>query len=209
MKNVINRLATGCFVTLAASMLIVSCQKTNDAKAPLTLNNERASVPTQAADTIWGNYANPAGGPGGFGTVYWNVITGAQDHSGSITHNLQFSSYNNGNLSKSNSNDTLRYLNTSTALGSIAISDYNSATPITTYLGQNTATNAANTSYGANGFWNYDDILHTATNTQNVVIFFRAQGSSSIYAFKFNNVWGEGPPSLNRGVYALRRGEVN
>jgi hypothetical protein len=209
MQPKIKNVVRGSFLVAALSFAIVACKKDNDVVAPLSLPDESASVPVSFADTIRGRWANPASGPMVFGTVYYNVITGAKDTTGGISYNLRFTGFNNSTINKATatSTDTLRYLNTTTPLALISLSQYASATAVTT-LGQNTTTNAANTSLNANGWWTYDTTTHQVTYTQNVVVFYRAAGSANIYAFKFNGAWGEGIATLNRGVYALRRGRV-
>ena len=207
MQTKINTVIKGSFLLMAFSLVMFSCKKDNDVAGTLSVPDESASVVPSFADTIRGRWGNPASGPAAFGTVYYNVATGAQDTVGSITYNLTFTSTNNSTIAKANSTDTLRYLNTTTALVNISLSNYAGATPVTTF-GQNTVSDSLNTTLTANGWWNYNSTTHVVNYTRNVVIFYRAAGSSNIYAFKFNGAFGQGGSTLNRGVYALRRGRV-
>lgn len=208
MQTKIKNVIKGSFLLMAFSLVIFSCKKDNDVAGTLSVPDESAVVVPTLADTIRGRWGNPASGPGAFGTVYYNVATGAQDTVGSITYNLTFTGNNNTIIGKANGSDTLKYLNTTTALVNISFNDYyNNATTVNTFS-QNTVTDDLNATLTANGWWNYNSTTHVVSYTRNIVVFYRAAGSSNIYAFKFNGAWGEGTSTLNRGVYALRRGRV-
>jgi len=199
----------GFSLSFIAIMLTVSCNKKNDIAGQLPLRNESALVIPAGTDTIFGRWGNPALGPTVFGTVYYNVITGAQDTVGTVNYNLTFTSTNNSTIGKRNSTDTLRYLNTTKALMAINAADFTAATAVTT-LGQNTSSpdSSVNAGLNANGWWNYNSTTHVVEWTRNVVLFFKAAGSNTAYAFKFNGAWGQGGPTFNRGLYRATRGAI-
>src|SRR6186713_1006836 len=97
-KNVIK----GSLLLMAFSMVMFSCKKDNDVAGTLSVPDESASVTPNFPGTINGRWGNPASGPGAFGTVYYNVATGAQDTVGAISYNLTFTGNNNSTIGKAN-----------------------------------------------------------------------------------------------------------
>ncbi|OWK69609.1 hypothetical protein [Pedobacter sp. AJM] len=202
MKNSIKNISKAVFALALFTLVFTSCKKENDTTGPLSLKGAKASV-SSVADTIVGRWGNPRSGGAAFGTVYANVITGAQDTVGSIAHQLLFSSHNNSTISPA-SGYTLSYLNTTKALSAIDASDVASATTVSS-LGIATTSNAANTSLTANG-WLIYSTGGTVAAVQNLVVF--VSDGSTTYALKFSSAVGEGTSTHNRGVYYFDRGTV-
>lgn len=194
----VKNLSKMAIALVAFSFILVSCKKENDTATPLSLKNEKASVSTVITTVLNGNFANPASGPAGFGTVYFNVATGEQDAVGSIDYHLLFSGTNNATITP-DAGYTLKYLNTTKSLSDITTGDYAAATVVTT-LGMNTGTTAAN------GWWNYNSTTHVVSATPNVVMFLF--DGTNTYAFKCTNAAGEGTATSNRGVYTFQHGLV-
>lgn len=183
---------------VAFSLILVSCKKESDTAAPLNAQHAKASV-SAITTVVNGNFANPASGPAAFGTVYFNLATGAQDATGSIDYHVLFTGTNNATISP-DAGYTLKYLSTTKALSLISASDYAAATPAAT-LGRNTSTTAT-----PNGWWDYNSTTHVVTATPNIVLFLF--DGVTTYAFKCTNAAGEGTATSNRGVYTFQHGAV-
>lgn len=202
MKNSIKNISKAVFALALFTLAFTSCKKENDTAIPLNLNGAKASV-SSVADTIVGRWGNPRFGGAVFGTVYANIITGAQDTVGSIAYQLLFSGFNNSTI-KPTSGYTLSYLNTPKALSAIDASDAASATTVPS-LGISTTSNAANTSGDANGWLVYATGGGVAA-VQNLVIF--VSDGVTTRALKFSSAVGQGTSTNNRGVYYFDRGTV-
>ncbi|MFW0717626.1 hypothetical protein [Pedobacter sp. N23S346] len=204
MKNSIKNISKAVFALALFTLAFTSCKKENDTAAPLSLNGAKASV-SSVADTIVGRWGNPRFGGAAFGTVYANIITGAQDTVGSIAHQLLFSSHNNSTVTPA-TGYTLKYRNLTTALSSISLTDTVGATSVPT-LGIATTSNAANTTLNANGWLTYST-GGTIASVQNLVIFVTETSSGDVYALKFSSAVGQGTSTNNRGIYYFDRGPV-
>lgn len=194
----IKNISKTAFALVAFSLILVSCKKESDTAAPLSAQNAKASV-SAITTVVNGNFANPASGPAAFGTVYFNLATGAQDATGSIDYHVLFSSTNNGTISP-DAGYTLKYLFTTKAISLITAADYTAATQVTS-LTRNTSTTAT-----PNGWWNYNSTTHVVSATPNVVLFLN--DGTTTYAFKCTNATGEGTSTSNRGVYTFQHGAV-
>lgn len=208
MKNTIRNFVRITFAVIALSFILASCKKENDTSSPLSLKNAKATV-SPAADTLVGNWGNPippTGGPATYGTVYANLVTGAQSASSSgFTHHLFFNSYNNSVINPA-TGYSLRYLNTTTALSSISLSDYTNAVPVTS-LGESSTTDPANADLNATGWYTYQPEGDIAV-VENLIIFVRNNSTGVTYAVQFTDAEGQGVAVNNRGVYWFNRGQV-
>ena len=204
MKNSIKTSAKSFLVVALFALAFTSCKKDRDIETstPLSLQGAKAAV-ASVADTLIGNYGNPSAGPFTYGTVYADIITGAQDNDGDIDYHLLFSGFNNSTINPA-SGYTLKFLNSTKSLSAIGVSDFNNATPIPS-LGLNFTSDAANTTQTATGWLNYGTGGKVAA-VKNFIIF--VSDGDTIYALKFNNAVGEGTGSNNRGVYYFDRGVV-
>lgn len=186
----------------AMTFFTVGCSKNNDKPAVSPTVQRAVTVAGASPYTITGKYGNPALGPTGFGTVYVNLATPAQDSTGTFTGvNVLFTSFDNSFV-KVPSGYTLKYLyNPSATFTSLKISDF-TTTAGSGGVGQNTGGSSPN------GWYNYD----TEGNPVAIAGFYllvTPTGSGTSYAFYFSGVTAQGTPSWNRGVYTITYGVIN
>ncbi|WP_126974041.1 hypothetical protein [Gynurincola endophyticus] len=207
MKFNLNTKSGMTMLFLASIISIVSCKKSNEVESSLSLNNEVAAVVINYSDTVVGNYANPASGPGAYDTVYFNAINGTSSSTLPFTHHIIFYGYNNGVIYKANAGDDFRYLNTDDPITSMTPTDFSNATAVPTGFSENTATDDDNDPPAANGWWNYNRTLRQVVATKNVIFFYRAAApGSSIYAFRVVQAYGLGTATWNNGNYWIEGG---
>jgi len=202
-KNLITSLRIAMGI-ISVATLAVSCSKNNDTPASSSTSSvsRAVTIPGTSPYTITGKYGNPALGPSGFGTVYVNLATPAQDSTGTFTGvNVLFTSFDNSFV-KVPSGYTLKYLyNTGATFTSLKISDF-TTTASASGVGQNTG--------GAtpNGWYNYDTEGNPTPIAGFYLLVTPTSGGTS-YAFYFSSVSAQGTATWNRGVYTIRYGVID
>jgi hypothetical protein len=205
-NNFLSVLKSGVAVA-AIAILAVSCSK-DKAVAPAGSNassNSKLSVnavPTSNTYTVTGQYANPAQGPAGYGTIYVDLATGAQNISSFTAADVLFTSTNNSVI-QTLSTSTLKYLyDPNKTFATLKISDFASATAVTS-IGRNTSTDVN----APNGWYNYVQPGGvTAIGTFYILV---TPASGSPYALQVTAATGDGTATSNRGVYTIQTGVIN
>lgn len=185
----------------AIAILAVSCKKDSETAAPLTAKNKTAEVTGISSSTITGRWGNPALGPAVFGTVYFNLTTGAQDTVGtSGPYDVHFTSSNNS-VVQVPSGYTLKFLyNTSIAFADLKVSDFTGSA--VGGVGRNTATAPA-----VNGWYNY--VIPAGVTPITGAYILITDNSSNTYALRFVSATGQGTATNNRGVYGIEYGAID
>ena len=195
------RIAMG-IVSIAT--LAVSCSKNNDTPVSSSTPGISRAVTIAGASpyTITGKYSNPALGPTGFGTVYVNLATPAQDSTATFTGvNVLFTSFNNSYV-KVPTGYTLKYLyNPSATFTSLKITEF-TTTASASGVGQNTG--------GAtpNGWYNYSAEGNPTPISGFYLLVTPTSGGTS-YAFYVSSVSAQGTATWNRGVYTIQYGVID
>lgn len=202
-KNLIVSLRIAMGV-VSIAVFAVSCSKNNDRPASSSSATQVRAVTIAGTSpyTITGKYGNPALGPTGFGTVYVNLATPAQDSTGTFTGvNVLFTSFDNSFV-KVPAGYTLKYLyNPSATFTSLKITDF-TTTASASGVGQNTGGTTPN------GWYNYD----TEGNPTPITGFYllvTPNGGVTSYAFYFSSVSAQGTAAWNRGVYTIQYGVID
>lgn len=204
--NFLSGLKSGLAV-VAFAVLAVSCSK-DKAVAPQgkdSAANSKLSVnavPTSNTYTVTGTFANPAQGPAGYGTIYVDLATGAQNTSTFPAADVLFTSFNNSVIQVPASS-TLKYLyDASKTFAALKTSDFTNVTAVSS-IGQNTST----TTTAPNGWYIYN-AAHQVTPVANFYILV-TPSSGSAYALQVTGAVGEGTQTSNRGVYTIKTGVIN
>ncbi|MDN5288816.1 MAG: hypothetical protein JWR38_5090 [Mucilaginibacter sp.] len=203
-NNFLSVLKSGVAVA-AIAILAVSCQKDNKVTPESTTTASKLSVnavPTSNTYTVTGQYADPAQGPAGYGTIYVDLATGTQGTSSFAAADVLFTSTNNSVI-QTISGSTLKYLyDTNKTFATLKISDFASATAVTS-IGRNTSTDVN----APNGWYNYVQPGGvTAIGTFYILV---TPSLGSPYALQVTAAAGDGTATSNRGVYTIQTGVIN
>lgn len=187
---------------VTAGAFFASCSKDQDAQK-LTLNNDVAVVnPVTTTDTIYGNYANPAGPASGYGVLYLNLTTVPVSISSTLDSSRDVKLYLTNNSFVAGVNDyKVKYIrNTSiTNFSSLIPANFATASFVDS-IGRSTTT-------PPNGWYTY-----TPPNNLTLVSTFYILASSPTkqdYAIKFTYSGGDGTATSNRGKYIIQYGPIN
>lgn len=200
--NFLSGLKSGLAV-VAIAVLAVSCSK-DKAVAPDSAKADSKqsvnAVPTSATYTVTGQFADPAQGPAGYGTIYVDLATGAQSTSTFTAADVLFTSFNNSVIQVP-AGSTLKYLySTTKTFATLKITDFSTTV---SSIGQNTSTTAT----APNGWYTYN-AAHQVTPVANFYILVTPSVGSP-YAVQVTGAVGEGTQTSNRGVYTIKTGVIN
>lgn len=204
MKNKLFSTVRSVTAIAAIAIVAVSCKKdaavpesSASAKSNLTSN----AVPSSATYTINGRYANPALGPAGYGTIYVDLATGAQDSVATFLGvDVHFTSTNNSVIQVPSGSTLKTLYNTSKTFASLKISDFTGSA--VTSVGRNTSTTST-----PNGWYNYAVPGGVTPIAGFFILVTPASGSP--YAIQVTAAAGQGTATSNRGVYTIKTGVIN
>jgi len=186
----------------AIAILAVSCKKDSETGSPLQTQNKTAAVSGISTATITGRYGNPALGPTAFGTVYFNLTTGAQDTVGTAgPYDVYFTSTNNSVVQvPAGGSLKFLYLESNPAFSTLKTSQFTAAAVAS--IGRNTGSGAS-----TNGWYNY--VVPAGVTAIPGAFILVTTAENETYALRFTSAVGQGSATSNRGVYGIEYGLID
>lgn len=196
-----NILKTAALLFTTAAF-VTSCDKNQDIDK-IKLDSDVAIVsPVNTSDTIYGNFANPAGPASGYGVLYLNLTTSPIGVSTTLdsSHDVKLYLTNNSFVAGVNGYGVKYIRNTSiTNFASLIPANF-AAAPLVDSIGRSTLT-------PPNGWYTY-----TPPNNLSLVTTFYILATSPTeqdYAIRFTYSGGDGTATSNRGKYIIQYGRIN
>lgn len=204
MKTILKPISKAAMAVIAIAVFFSACKKETENESLLRAQMQASVL---SCDTLQYTYISDTAAPTGtFDPIYLNVATGAQSYSPFLAATVMLNANVNSTINLISGVSTIKYLNSSTAICDLTVSDWNNATD-TTSLGKNT-----NGSAPWNGYFHYP-FPPDPSVVPDFYVLVQRTSTGDIYAIKYREILGHqvtNPPNLTvSGAYKVTVRKIN